>query len=504
MTDNHDEIIRQKREHHVIFCTTASHAVKGTQAEHDTVEYLLENLDTRVVGDYRLLVNYNIVEREQNDKTGNALEVDILVINRLGVFLLEIKDWRGIIKPHDNFWIFKNLKGQEFERKNPLNLINYKARVLHSQLFEKNGDFPDLGLTSVIGLVVLTHGVRLYMRNPQCHDNTNRIVDLHNPLIEALSTRRQLFLPGNRNTVLTDDQIEKISKVLYDRHVPPVVIVQGYRIERELSQGMDLYTVAFEAQHTSISKRRVRLKRYQLVSLVEERVKADLLQFQRSIQALSALEGESTHPHILRTENFLDDELDNPDVFYEITELPTGPDLAQVMEVQMQRGKPMPFARQLAFLEPVGKALQYAHNHRDERRAPAAIYHRNVCPETIFQMRDGTIKLGDFDFAKMIGEPTITSTDVLIDKPYTAPELLINPSKASAASDIYALGVLWYFLANLPHAPKHFDARRIDTLTLPQEARALLKRMTEQDKSRRPQKMEEVLEALERISTKAN
>lgn len=500
MNDTSDEILRRKRDHHAIFCTTASHAVKGTQAEHDTVEYLLKYLNVRAVGDYRLLVNYNIVEREQGGKSGNALEVDIVVIDRLGVFLLEIKDWRGTIRPHDDLWIFRNTKGREIERKNPLNLINYKARVLHSQLFEKSGDFPHLGLTSVVGLVVLTQGVRLYLPDPRCHDNINRIVDLHNPLIEALSTRRQLF-QGNRNTPLSDAQIESISKVLFHRHVPPEVIVQGYRVERELSQGVDLYTVAFEARHTSITSRQVRLKRYQLVSLAEERVKSDLLKFQRSIQALSALEGGSTPPNILGTRDFLDDELHNPDVFYEITELPTGPDLAQVMAVQAQRGKPLPLSRQLVFLESIGKALQYAHNHKDARGESAPIYHRNVCPETVFQMRDGTIKLGDFDFAKMDGATITTLGEVLVDKPYTAPELLHNSGAASASSDIYALGVLWYFLACLPQEPRNVEPQRLHTLPLPQDALNLLNWMLNKDPAKRPQKIEAVLEELARLST---
>src|SRR5262249_18044609 len=109
MTDKSDELIRKKRKDHAIFCTTAIHAVKGTQAEHDTVEYLLKHLDTRIVGNYRLLVNYNIVEREQDRKVGNSLEVDVVVVNRLGVFLLEVKDWPGTIKPHDNVWVYKSM-----------------------------------------------------------------------------------------------------------------------------------------------------------------------------------------------------------------------------------------------------------------------------------------------------------------------------------------------------------------------------------------------------------
>ena len=318
MADKFDEIIKKKRERHVIPCGAAVHAVKGTQAEKDTVEYLLKHLDPRIAGDYRLLVNYNIVERE-----GNSLEVDVVVINRLGIFLLEVKDWQGIIKPHDNAWVYRSATRRvEEERKNPYNLVTYKARVLHTQLFSKGGGFSELGLTSVIGVVVLTQGLRSYIPDPNCHDNLERIVDLRNPLIEVLTTHRQLHRKAG-STPLTDLQIHKISKTLFDIYVPPEVIVKGYRVDRELSEGY-LYSVAFEAHNVLIPSHRVRLKRYQYSSLSEERVNSDFRKFQQSIKALSALEDEHANLHILRTLDFLVDDAHNSDVFYEITELPPG------------------------------------------------------------------------------------------------------------------------------------------------------------------------------------
>jgi serine/threonine protein kinase len=156
----------------------------------------------------------------------------------------------------------------------------------------------------------------------------------------------------------------------------------------------------------------------------------------------------------------------------------------------------MSFARQLSFLKPVSLALQHAHNHKDARGKPSPVYHRNICPETVFQMRDGTVKLGDFDFAKFGDETISVPGQTLIAKPYTAPELLKNSSQASARSDIYALGVLWYFMASLPATPKQFNPAEIDALELPEHARTLLKRMTANNPLERPAKIEEVLEVL--------
>ena len=170
------------------------------------------------------------------------------------------------------------------------------------------------------------------------------------------------------------------------------------------------------------------------------------------------------------------------------------------MKILAQNGKKMPLSKQMLFLASICKALQHAHNHKDRRGKDSPIFHRNVCPETVFQMHDGTIKLGDFDFAKIVEGETVTTPDeVQLEKPYTAPELLKNSTFATAASDIYALGVLWYFMACLPQEPNRIESASIDALDLPQGARVLLKRMTAEKPYDRPQKIEEVLEELEHI-----
>ena len=475
----------KKRDHHVTFCAGADYALKGSQAERETVQYLLDHLQLETVGDYHMLVNYNITESSRG-------EVDVVVINRLGVFLLEIKNWKGLIEAHDNIWLFRGAQ----ERPNALNSIDNKARVLHAQLFKKGGRFQGLNRVSVIGLVVLTQGLKYFVNRGK--NDSQRIVDLSSLLIEALSTKRLLF-SGTGSHLLSDSEIQKISQFLYEKYEPSEVIVHNYRIVRELSFG-DLCDV-FESMHTQFDNCRVRLKRYQLHSLTEDKMVNDIRQFQRSAKAVWAL---GSHPNILTTLDFFGDDIrQQQDVFYEITELPTGPSLEDVMQMKVQQGRKMPLAEQLSFLEPICRALQHAHNHKDERGRAAPVYHRNICPETVFQMLDGNVKIGDFDFAKF-GNDTITvPNQTLIEKPYTAPELLQDSSLATASSDIYALGVLWYFLACLPATPHKFDPTRIDTLDLPEEARALLKRMTAKWISDRPESVEEVESEIVQIKKEA-
>jgi serine/threonine protein kinase len=472
---------RGKLARHVIFCADADFAVKGSQAERESVQFLLNTLQVGTVGDYRLLVNYNIMDGDR----GNSLEVDIVVINRLGIFLLEVKDWRGKIEAFDDVWV---LRGSQ-ERKNAWKSIDRKAKVLHSQLFEKSGVFPHLSQVSVIGMVILTRGLRSFVSHGQ--DNTQRIVDLSPRLTEALSTDRLLHR-GAKSHLLSDLEIQMIHKTLYKQHQPRDVVVHNYRVVKALAF-RDLCDT-FEAQHTQIVNRQVRLKRYQLPSLEQATREISIHHFQRSVQAVSAL---GLHPHLLATLDFFSDDIrQQEDVFYEITELPTGPGLEEVIRSKIQQERKMIFAQQLSFLEPICLALQHAHNHKDTHGKPTPVYHRNICPETVFQMRDGTVKLGDFDFAKF-GDQTISVPgQTLIAKPYTAPELLENSSQANARSDIYALGVLWYCMASLPNQLKQFNPAEIDMLDLPEYARVLMKRMTMTNPLERPEKIEEVLEAL--------
>jgi serine/threonine protein kinase len=170
-------------------------------------------------------------------------------------------------------------------------------------------------------------------------------------------------------------------------------------------------------------------------------------------------------------------------------------------------------------LEALCEALQHAHNYQNEEGKPEPVYHRNISLQTVFLVRDSrsgrnVIKLADFDFAKF-GKHTINPIHLGPDyrdkiwpqTAFTAPEVLKDPSNARRYSDIYALGVLWYFLALLPHYDPTIqfnpltDAGKIDILPLPGEAQTLLKHMLAYDKSQRPQHIEEVIEVIKFLSS---
>jgi PAS domain S-box-containing protein len=81
------------------------------------------------------------------------------------------------------------------------------------------------------------------------------------------------------------------------------------------------------------------------------------------------------------------------------------------------------------------KVVAHAHKNR--------IVHRDIKPENVLIGRDGLLKLLDYGVAKELKDRDISST-MVGSRPYMAPEQIMGESQI--ASDVWALGVIIYFL----------------------------------------------------------
>ena len=111
----------------------------------------------------------------------------------------------------------------------------------------------------------------------------------------------------------------------------------------------------------------------------------------------------------------------------------------QTMKDMLDFRTSIPIAEAVSYMLQLTSALFYAHQHN--------IIHRDIKPQNIYVMPDGTIKLGDFGIAQAEGmDDSFTKTSEIVGSVhYLAPEIS-QGKPASIQSDIYAAGVTFYEL----------------------------------------------------------
>lgn len=459
---------------HVIFCPHLG-TVKstGTTAEHYVIQYLVDNLNPRKVGDYQILAGYRLPVN--NAGGSGTVEIDILLVNKFGVFLFEVKDRKGTIIAYDKEWI----QSQKYSMGDVFGLLEAKSNIIYTTLFGKNGNFKNLSNTNVAHLIVLYQGKRNF-RNESRYDDSN-VVELDDQLLQYVSTPAMWRRKGT--DTLSDEDIQRIAHHLFSiRPQTGDELIGNYRIISEIWAG-DLFD-AYKAQHLTLEDRQVRIKVYQSPSLSQssERLRH---QFERDAKTITKL---GVHPNILQLYDFFIDS-NRPDTFYEVTELVDG---FRLDELLSHRQIPVPLSDQLGIILPICEALSRAHEN--------GICHRNLNPETIFITQKGIVKVGDFDFAKIEGTQTIAIPgQVLVDTPYTDDEIKKYASSATPVTDIYSVGAIWYYMATLP-GPKlsSISLEKIDHFDLPVEAKLLMRKMLS-PKASRPKTARDIIDEINNI-----
>jgi serine/threonine protein kinase len=86
----------------------------------------------------------------------------------------------------------------------------------------------------------------------------------------------------------------------------------------------------------------------------------------------------------------------------------------------------------------LARALDYIHQQH--------VVHRDVKPKNVFLLQDGTVKLGDFGIAIVLGDLRVTREGYSIGTPiYMAPEQF-DGGRVGVATDIYSYGATLYHL----------------------------------------------------------
>lgn len=139
------------------------------------------------------------------------------------------------------------------------------------------------------------------------------------------------------------------------------------------------------------------------------------------------------HPGIAAVHDYGETDMDGEGrTAYLVMELINGEPLNSVIK----RTGRLSLRHALDMLEQTGRALQVAHT--------AGLVHRDVKPGNILITPNGQVKLTDFGIAKAVDAAPVTQTGMVMGTAqYIAPEQALGED-ATAASDVYSLGVVGY------------------------------------------------------------
>lgn len=168
-----------------------------------------------------------------------------------------------------------------------------------------------------------------------------------------------------------------------------------------------------------------RLNRFVAVKIMREEMAADE-EFRRRFCAESHAIAMLSHPNIVAVY----DVSHNDDAEYIVMELVEGITLKQYMD---KRGA-ISWKEALHFTKQITKALSHAHSR--------GIIHRDIKPQNIMLLKDGTIKVADFGIAALENEAQ-EHGEAIGSIHYIAPEQARGECP-DARSDIYSLGVVMY------------------------------------------------------------
>jgi serine/threonine protein kinase len=123
-------------------------------------------------------------------------------------------------------------------------------------------------------------------------------------------------------------------------------------------------------------------------------------------------------------------------------------------------GGHMPFSLACECIEKTGVALDTVHRE-------AGIFHRDVSPENIMIMPDGSIKLIDFGNAKFLAVKENQHFSVVLKPGFAPPEQYSSSMSQGSFTDVYALAGTFYYAASgrtIPTAPDRVMGSRYEPL----------------------------------------
>ncbi len=199
-----------------------------------------------------------------------------------------------------------------------------------------------------------------------------------------------------------------------------------------------------------------RLNRLVAVKILKPELAQDA-EFRRRFHDESQAVAMLSHPNIMAVY----DVSRSDDLDYIVMELLDGITLKQYMQ---KKGLPLNWREALHFITQIMKALSHAHSR--------GIIHRDIKPQNIMVLRDGSVKVADFGIARVASAAQSTLTqEALGSVHYISPEQA-RGSHIDTRADIYSAGVVLYEMTagRLPYegdTPVSVAIQHISSIPLP-------------------------------------
>lgn len=354
--------------------------------------------------------------------TGRGLpyEFDVIVVGEYAVYHVEVKGYHGAIRGNHMQWQFEN--GGVMP--SPIPLANKKTKILASKLKNHSPQLSDVWTETVI--LLTDDGAKVNVKDDQAH----RIVQLGD-VFDALTDPKRLSVTTSSIRRLHDPICEAL---FGSRPSKKVARIGLYDVIEKINQSEQ--KVVYLASH-----RFIKTKPKTILKVYSFDVYASQPEKERQIEAIfhdqNALRLLSAHPYIVDTSDVFAWE-DNK--FVLPTEYIEGGRPLETL-IAKEEDRQIKWIEKAKIIQKLASGLRHCHK--------AGVIHRDVRPLNVVMGRNGEVKLVNFDLSLIRTSPGVKDPQDLkerLDRRYVAPEVWKDPTKATEASDIYSLGILFYEL----------------------------------------------------------
>ena len=376
--------------------------------------------------------------------TGRLYEIDLLVLARTGLYLVEIKSHPGVLRGDLVDWRFVDGRVVRHEEC-PYSLTNHKAKVLGT-LLDRN--MPN-GRPFVQPLIfVSAPGMNIQLDVPRPEWLVDR-KGVREALVKGIGSAARAR-PVDAKMM---HEVAKALRAIGLRASAQSRLVAGFQLKELVDEGPGYQEHLGVNTRVATDTARVRIYLVPRQTTSEAR---ELLSraAQREADVLAQI---GRHPNILSYRHFEPNASPGPAVLFEAF-----PD-SLPLHVFLRATPDLSFDDRLAILQQIVEAVDHVHKQ--------GFLHRNLSPASVLVRRNSSgrpeIRLHRFQSAAHLDRSSVGTRHVHqlaeeLDRLYQAPEVLQDPSTATETADLFSIGCLaWLLLTSQAPAATLAERERI-------------------------------------------